>query len=125
MICPTCGYMMEAFDKECPRCAKLAEARAQAPTPPTPPDMQPPWAQHQPPLQPTPTVSQPPVTPNWAAPDDPPNYNWVWPFAIMGAIFLSFVSSIRPCTGSAMCRCGARSARLATASHPDHESSLL
>ena len=39
MICPNCGYMMDAFEKVCPRCKgeKIAAPPRQATPPPSPP----------------------------------------------------------------------------------------
>jgi len=36
MTCPDCGYMMTAFDQECPRCAKVGKPKESAVITPLP-----------------------------------------------------------------------------------------
>ena len=52
-VCPKCGYALQPFEEECPRCAGPPQENAAAPAPPTP-DLPPP-PQPPPPLQPVPT----------------------------------------------------------------------
>lgn len=42
MECPQCRYMMSPFEKECPKCARLAKTAAASPPPATAPAVVPP-----------------------------------------------------------------------------------
>ncbi len=72
MVCPTCGYMMEAFDKACPRCALLAQAKPPAPVTATP---------TLPPV-PFPRPDAQPLGP----PPERPAYAWVWPWVLLALV---------------------------------------
>jgi hypothetical protein len=82
MICPHCGYAMDAFDKECPRCHGKGIPTA-APPPPAPPPPRP--AQHATPVYtaPSPATSQP--TPQVSA-EQPTTLQQVAALLLVGGI---------------------------------------
>ncbi len=92
MDCPKCGYAMDAFDQECPRCKRFGDKVAKQepapppaePTPPVPPSAPSrPFPPIEPRTQPRPTVAQPaPVA------GEVSNVGWRLLWAVLGVIVI-------------------------------------
>lgn len=85
MTCPTCGYVLEPFDKECPRCKRFAEAQAQQAAQPTAQPWTPPAPAQQSPYY------EPDPAPSWTWPA------WGWPvLGVLAALAWYLAPSVLP-----------------------------